>query len=123
MIKHEPVSWGLTLVDLDGEWSWLKVDPTILSALHAELVKHEGETLHTLLSGQTVKDIPTTHLKPAAKIRLQELGLEEKDTLWELRLPQKRRAWGVMARAVFQFLWWDPDETVCNAPPKGARRR
>ena len=123
VIKHEPVSWGLARMDLDGDWSWLKLDPGHLAQLHAELVKHEGETLYVLLQDETVKDVATRHLKIPAKNRLKEIGLEEKDTLWELRLPGKWRAWGLMERSVFHFLWWDPNETACNPPPKGERRR
>lgn len=123
VIKHEPLSWGLERVDFGGTWGWRGLDAKHIDELHRELVKREGETLERLLKAKEVKDIPAVHMKREAKERLQKLGLEERDTLWELRLPSKRRAWGLMDGAVFQFLWWDPDETACNPPPKGSKRR
>jgi hypothetical protein len=117
------MSWGLARVDLWGQWGWLKLDPEHVSELHGELVDLEGETLHDLLKGEEIKDIPAKHLRRAARERLEHLGLEEHDTLWELRLKGKRRAWGLVERSVFHFLWWDPEETACNPPPKRQRRR
>jgi hypothetical protein len=123
VIKHEPVSWGLGHLDLDGRWGWRKLDRAYLDELHRELIKLEGETLDTLIRTKEIKEIPASHMKRAAKERLSKRGLEERDTLWELRLPGKRRAWGLMDGSIFNFLWWDPHETACNPPPKGDRRR
>jgi hypothetical protein len=121
--KNDPISWGLGRVDFHGAWGWLKLDREHLDELHQELVKLEGKTLHKLLQTKKVKDIPTVHMKREAQQRLKDIDLEEHDTVWELRLPGKRRAWGLVERSVFQFLWWDPLETACNPPPKGTRRR
>jgi hypothetical protein len=123
VIKHVPLTWGLVHLDLDGWWGWRKLDEAHVDELHRELVKLEGETLDKLLRSKEIKEIPTAHMRREAKERLSERGLEERDALWELRLPGKRRAWGLMEGAIFNFLWWDPDETACNPPPKGERRR
>jgi hypothetical protein len=117
------MSWGLARMDFEGDWSWLKLDPTHIAELHRELVGLEGETLHDLLKAQEIKDIPAEHLRRGAKERLEHLHLEEHDTFWELRLRGKRRAWGLVEGSVFHFLWWDPKETVSNPPPRGKRRR
>lgn len=122
-IKHKPISWGLKQVDLDGEWSWRKVDSEHLQSLHEQLAELEGKPLWHLLRSNKVKDIPARHLRRKAQSRLKEIGLEERDTLWELRLLNKWRAWGLVNGSVFHFLWWDEFETVCNPPPKGKRRR
>lgn len=123
VIKHEPLSWGLGRVDFAGRWGWLDLDEAYIEELHRELVKREGRTLHNLLKTQEIKDIPTAHICAEAKARLEVLELEEHDTLWELRLPGKRRAWGLVQGSVFHFLWWDPKETVCDPPPRRQRRR
>jgi len=122
-IKHEPITWGLKRVDFHGDWGWLQLDPEQVAALHRELIDLEGATLHELLRSKKTKDIPSEHMCREAKKRLGTLRLEERDVLWELRLNGKRRAWGLVEGAVFQFLWWDPGETACEPPPKGERRR
>lgn len=122
-VKHEPISWGLKRVDLNGDWGWSKLEAEHVEDLLQELVRLEGETLHTLLKSAKTKDIPTDHMRRGAKDRLVTLRLEERDHLWELRLESKRRAWGLVEGSVFQFLWWDPDENACNPPPKGTKRR
>lgn len=123
VLKHEPLSWGLKRLDLNCEWSWRKLDGQHIDRVHDELVSLEGRTLSDLLRERKVKDIPVAHLKPGPSTRLKQLRLEEAEVLWELRLPNKWRAWGLVERAVFYFLWWDEDEEVCNPPPKGQKRR
>lgn len=123
VVKHAPLVWGLERVDFEGEWGWLNLDRDDIHGLHRELVKLEGETLEELLKTQRIKDIPAQHMVRGARARLELLGLHERDTLWELRLRGKRRAWGLVEGAVFYFLWWDPRETACNPPPRGTRRR
>jgi hypothetical protein len=123
VLKHKPLSWGLKRLDLDCEWSWRDLDGQHIDTVHDELVSLEGRTLDELLRERKVKDIPINHLRSKPSARLKQLKLEEAEVLWELRLPNKWRAWGLVEGAVFYFLWWDEDEEVCHAPPKGQRRR
>jgi len=83
----------------------------------------EGEKLVDLLRAKRIKDIPAEHMSRGAQERLKELGLEEEEVFWEIRMPSKRRAWGTMRGSTFSLLWWDVKETACNPPPKGIKRR
>ncbi len=122
--KNNPLTWGLRYADVAGsEWSWCELDPEHTGDLHAQLSGIEGESLFNLLKGQRIKDIPVAHMTRGAQTRLEELGLEEAEVLWELRLNSKRRVWGLVEGAVFHFLWWDQNETACGRVPKGQRRR
>jgi hypothetical protein len=125
VLKHLPLSWGLKRLDMHApcEWSWLNLDATHLEELHRELAAVEGEKLFDLLRNERVKEIPAEHMTLPAQKRLKELRLEEEDSFWEIRMPSKRRAWGIMRGATFSLLWWDVEETACNPPPKGTRRR
>jgi hypothetical protein len=120
-----PLAWGLKRLDLHApcEWSWLKLDGGHIDELHRELAGIEGEKLHDLLQKNRIKEIPAEHMTNAAKKRLKELRLEEEESFWEIRLPSKRRAWGTIRGATFSLLWWDAEETACNPPPAGTRRR
>jgi hypothetical protein len=123
VVKNEALTWALARVDFEGKWGWAKLLADEAEPLHKELSVYEGQTLHTLVKGQKIKDIPAANMCREARDRLVLLGLEEYDTLWELRLNGKRRVWGVIHGSTYYLLWWDPKETACNPPPKGKRRR
>ncbi len=121
-----PVAWRLADADLTGEWGWRSLDAEHLDVLHRHLAEAEQSTLRELRNQRIVKDIPVAHICRAAQERLIEIGREEHDTLWELRVPTSDgwRAWGIVRDWVFYFLWWDPNHTVCGTgPPRGTRRR
>ncbi len=123
IVKDQPISWRLGLVDWGGDHGWRTLDLDHVETLHTELKKLEGRTFFELERSKKIKDIPVDHFRRKPKERLRTLGLEEAEVMWELRLPNKWRAWGLVEQAIFYFLWWDEKETVCNPPPKGERRR
>lgn len=123
IIKDQPISWRLGWVDWEGEHGWRTLDLNHVETLHSELSKLEGNTFFELERTKRIKDIPVEHFRRGPKGRLKTLGLEEAEVIWELRLPNKWRAWGLVEKAIFYFLWWDENETVCNPPPKGKKRR
>lgn len=123
IVKDQPISWGLGWVDWEGDHGWRTLDLKHVETLHDELSKLEGRTFFELERGKQIKDIPVEHFRRGPKKRLKALGLEEAEVMWELRLPNKWRAWGLVEKAIFYFLWWDEKETVCNPPPKGEKRR
>jgi hypothetical protein len=123
VVKNQPLSWALSRMDFRGDWGWSLIKPEEMPPLHKELRGLEGETLHSLLKNGRIKDIPAGHMCRKAKERLEHRGLEEHDTLWELRLEGKRRVWGFVHESVYHFLWWDPRETACGQVPRRKRRR
>lgn len=124
LAKHNPLVWGFQWLDRKGPWGWGKLAPQHVVGLHRELVRLEGEPLHELERRKDVKQIPVVEVVRDAQERLKAIGLEEADTLWELRLNiARQRVWGLVEQSTFFLLWWDPDHTVCRAPPKTARRR
>jgi hypothetical protein len=123
VVKHEPLSWGYRFLDLGGEWGWRKLSPDHAEKLRRELVDVEGRKLIDLMRGRKIKEIPVADMKVKAQERLKQTGFEEADTLYEIRLPDKWRVWGLMERAVFCLLWWDEFETACGHLPKGKARQ
>ncbi len=123
VVKDQPIAWGLRWVDWGGDHGWRTLDLSQIETLHAEFSKLEGSTFFELEQGRKIKDIPVAHFKLGPRKHLKQIGLEEAEVMWELRLANKWRAWGLVEKAIFYFLWWDEKETVCNPPPKGERRR
>lgn len=118
--------WRLADADLDGRWGWRNLDGAHLDELHRHLAVAERATLRELRDRQHIKELPVEHVCREAQERLVQIGCEEHDTLWELRIAtsKKRRVWGIMRGSAFHLLWWDPDHTVTGTgPPRGTRRR
>jgi hypothetical protein len=57
-------------------------------------------------------------LAPAARKRLVELGHDDLDQLFSIRIQGKPRAWGFRDGPVLLFLWWDPEHEVCPSVKK-----
>jgi hypothetical protein len=58
------------------------------------------------------KPVPTEQLCADAQRRLRTLRLDEFDELFEFRLGNFPRLWGVIHDDVFYAVWWDPDHKV-----------
>lgn len=121
--RDRRLSWRLSGVDFHGPWGWNKLTDAELPQLHRQLLDYERETLAALRTGKRIQPIPAEDLCSEAQTRLIDQKRDDAE-LWELRLGYKKwRAWGVLTDAVFYFLWWDPEHTVCGPPQKGTARR
>jgi hypothetical protein len=120
---REPLSWRMGLVDFEGKWGWRKLEDDDLSNLHDRFKSCEGESLAKLKHAKRATPIPTEQICPDAQKRLPQIGLGDRDQLWELRLGYKKwRAWGVIEGSTFYLVWWDPEHSVCGHPPKHVKK-
>src|ERR1700751_2351862 len=71
--KDRRLSWGLKIVDFDGDWAWPKLDPAHIVELHRRLAtEYEGKTLYQLESSDRVKRMPVEHVCRKARTRLAD---------------------------------------------------
>lgn len=120
------LAWRFSHADLDGRWGWRNLDSAHLDELRRDLAQAERDTRLELERTRRIKAIPVEDVCRDARDRLEGIGLEDEDTLWELRIAttHKRRVWGLVRASVFHLLWWDPDHTVCpKGPARGTRRQ
>jgi hypothetical protein len=116
--------WRMSFLDLDhaGTWSWNMVTADNLREITAFLAQMErltwAEIRSQMQSSQNGrhrkhKPVPIEHLCPEAQRRIHALRLDEFDELFEFRLGNMHRLWGVtQADGVFYAVWWDPDHKV-----------
>lgn len=57
-------------------------------------------------------EIPVYQLVKEAKQRLRDLDLDERESLFSLRLSGKKRVWGIRNFNVLEILWIDPDHQI-----------
>jgi hypothetical protein len=116
------LSWRMSFVDFDGTWGWQALKPTDAQRLHRALLDYERQPLRTLRSQKRICPIPVSDICEEAQKRLEALGRDDVEELWELRLGvEKWRTWGTLVDLGYSFLWSDPDHTVCRGRPRGKR--
>jgi len=59
-------------------------------------------------------------LSSKARTRLLEIGMDDQDKLWSIRLSSKKRLWGILDRGIFYIVWWDPNHQVYPSTLKNA---
>lgn len=116
---HATLAWRIGTVDRNGPWGWDKVTQSELVAIHERCADWETMRQGEFFGPGGNKLIPTDHLCPRARARLEELELDDVDGLWELRVGGQPRVWGFRLDNVFRFLWWDPRHEVCPSTKRG----
>ena len=113
---HEGVSWGFRYLDHADGWCWFALEGDKRREVLRKLGELESCTwgeLGRVKSAGSCKPVEIDKIPTkAAKDRLVDLQLDDRDHIWEIRLSGTERLWGFRERHVFQLLWWDPDHTV-----------
>lgn len=117
-LKDRSPTWRTSDVDWAGSWGWSDVPAqTILAEIVTKL--HEYETmLWADFRGQRNHDVEVNSLCPAARRRLEDLGKDDLDTLFSIRIDAKRRVWAERQLTCLHVLWWDPAHEVCPSHKK-----
>lgn len=92
-------------------WSWRAISvPALLEVRQrlADLENLEIGRLHETRSHA----VKLHQLSSAARRRLQELQLDDIDSLYSLRIGGRLRVWAIQDRNFFELLWWDPEHEV-----------
>ena len=99
--------WRLGALDFDGPHGWSKCssDATVREVAR-KLAQFETQTWHEI-EGANSHSVETSKLDLAARNRLAELGREDLENLFSLRLSGRERVWGIRDRWIFHVLWWD----------------
>ena len=106
-------AWKFSLIDLDGPWGWGKIDSKeCLFHIHDCLKEYERKIWSDIDDRRYNHPIPVYKISKEARTRLVELGLDEYDSIYRLRLSGLERVWGIREHESLYFLWWDPKHTV-----------
>lgn len=122
--------WATRGMDFGGPWGWHLAHPcTVYRHIIPELHGFEGMTWQQIQSGTGKGSGHFTEIKKLhrdAQKRLEELGIDPEQPLFELKLDHKmQRVWGLRERKL-HILWWDPLHEVYNttgADKKDHRKR
>ena len=119
-----PLAWRVR--DLDAEWDvhcgcWRELSADDLNFIREKLGHYETMTVGEVFLQQKHYNhaVPLMNLIPAARRRLEELGLGDLDVLHRLRLAGKPRVWGILNENVVRLIWYDPEHEICPSAKKG----
>lgn len=113
-IMDSPISWNFSYMDFGGKWP---CDFIKLHKYYKNIVSFEGIKVKDIFNFQR-KDrhthpISINRLNPIAQTRLNDLNLNY-DIIYQLRLTQKVRLWGILEYNIFYILWLDENHEVCS---------
>lgn len=119
------ISWCLSRLDWDGDWSWRDMDNEMRERVYGLLAALEEHTLGTAPKGKAegcLKDLTRSlgekskkKTGPPAHLinRLSKLEVDDHGGLWEMRVGNTGRVFFVVYPPSFcHLLWWDPDHKV-----------
>lgn len=99
---------------MDGPWGWKTASGADLLYLHEKLTAYERRTWDEAYSnkGSGLKHIKLANMPDRAVRRLEDLGLDDVEGLYEFTLSNRQRVWGIRVDNICYLLWWDPDHDV-----------
>lgn len=112
------VAWQFQALDPHGPWGWTIDAATILELILPRIQAFESMTW-TEIEGKTGSHyIDVESIISSAQKRLSEIGQDDVDSLFSLRLQGKPRIWGIRDRHILKVLWWDPEHAICPSEKK-----
>lgn len=103
-------SWRLGIMDLEGPFGWCQPNiPGVNTLLEIRKKLGNFETMKwgdILNSGS--HQISLEDFFKEARDRLRDIGQDDIDELFSLRLSGKERLLGILDAEVLWILWWDP---------------
>lgn len=119
--KSRPV-WSFAILDrFAAIGGWIHLDPNDLDALLPRLRQWETMTWAEILAEGGRKRnhlIDVSRCIPEAQQRLRDSGLDDQEQLLSLSVNSVARLIGVLDRATFRILWWDPKHQICPSHQK-----
>lgn len=105
--------WRFSDHDMGGPWGWEHASvQTLLGEIIPKLHEYESMTWAAMEGHSGSHSIDVDGLAKDAQGRLAEIGKDDLDSLFSVRITGERRLWGVKDVAILRVLWWDPHHQV-----------
>ena len=85
--------------------------------MHCNLKNFETMLWNDIL-GRNNHAVLVSQISREAQVRLEDLKLDDNESLISLRLTGTQRIWGIRIGNILQLLWWDPNHEVCPSEKK-----
>ena len=103
------------MMDIDGQWCFFREGIEKLRYVIVKLRDFETMTWAEIKVRTGSHSIDVGDIIPDAWNRLVEIGRDQEDTIFSLRLSGQERVLGIRRDAILHLLWWDPEHRVCES--------
>jgi hypothetical protein len=103
------------MMDIDGDWCFYREGIEKLRYVIGKLRDFETMTWAEIKARTGSHSISVGDIATKAWNRLVDIGRDQEDTLFSLRLGGEERVLGVRRNAILHLLWWDPGHEVCES--------
>ncbi len=104
-------------LDVEGQWHW-----SDLKGIHIQdilkIIFHSQKLTWQELYKHGCHSVYVSDLISEAQQRLREIGQDDLDVLYSIRLTGKQRIWGIKEHNILWLLWWDPFHSICECTKK-----
>ena len=104
-------------MDVGGPWNWDAVNGTRLRDFLEKIFSVQKLSWKEIHDGDSHL-VDVIKIIPSARKRLQEIGQDDLDQLYSLRLAGKLRVWCIKDNNILWLLWWDPQHSICPCEKK-----
>jgi hypothetical protein len=111
-------AWKFHMMDFAGSWGWNQITAEDILTILTTKVKDKEHLNWAELQRSGSHNVERNQLIKSAQERLIEIGQDDLDQLFSLRLSGKERIWGIRDRYALKILWWDPNHQVCPSYKK-----
>lgn len=110
--------WAFQVVDLGGPWCWSRMTADGIFEVFGKPRSYESMPWRAIEGPTGSHFVDRGRLSREAQARLVEVGQDDVDQVFSLRITGRRRVWGLRSGRVLKLLWWDPEHAVCPAAKK-----
>lgn len=119
--NSETPVWSIKCVDSDSRWAFqcLTLD-CFMKEVFLKLQDFETMTWQEILKasggkkhGNNSHNVSVANICKDAQKRLREIGMNDIDELFSLRLAAKKRVWGVRNGRALEIIWYDDNHEIC----------
>lgn len=111
-LENRHVAWRFSNADHDGPFRCDSLSHEEFTSLWERLRAFERMNVAQLRNAQSYHSTPTANLAKNAKDRLEQLRLDDIDTLYSFRITQTCRLWCIKHENIMSVLWWDKSHEV-----------
>lgn len=115
--EGEYLCWRFSIMDMGGPFSFADVKAKTWQRILEKMRQWDSMTWGEI-EGDDNHAVAVAQLSSKAQKRLLEIGQDDIDEIFSLRLIGRERLIGIRDRHVFRVLWWDPYHQVCPSRKK-----
>lgn len=102
-MENETIVWHINTIDEEGEWGWRKLDITTFWKKIFETIKNFETMKWSDIKGYQNHSVRVSDICNKARKRLVDIGQDDTDELFSLRLSNAERIWGIRDGRVLRY--------------------